>query len=405
MDRLSHLVERISHQLPGVLRLRWYARQTRLVDIVTCLRASIGCGCMDPRDRIFAVLSFMEPQARSLIPVDYSLEVAPVYASAIAAIKASYRNLYILSFIRSTEVRYYPDPPTYPAVPAMTTAEFNGFLINWDIQMQGTSPELLKHSILSEYRRLGQFQNDTIGPWQADIEVHIVDELSIITSSVGKEVLKRVEICPKLVGFLTPQNPQDMNIFPRLQVRAHFIDTIAQNNLDTDIPWLTTGLCANKAAEHIYDCLPRLPDAGTSAWIPPFFQESQYILPMNGVSTANEPQDSLGQGITGLNTTDITAFVKIASKHGHNQYMFVTENSVGFARRGHEPNDEIWAIDGARSPFILRKCGYKTYRIVSVCYLWAALELDYWIPGTKKGRWRGDRPAPDFEQTHTIEIH
>jgi hypothetical protein len=47
----------------------------------------------------------------------------------------------------------------------------------------------------------------------------------------------------------------------------------------------------------------------------------------------------------------------------------------------------VWAIDGVRAPLILRKTGWLQYRVVSECYLWAALELDCWNPDSKKGLW------------------
>lgn len=48
--------------------------------------------------------------------------------------------------------------------------------------------------------------------------------------------------------------------------------------------------------------------------------------------------------------------------------------SIGYAFCGFMPGDEIWALDGARLPFILRKTGHKTFQIVSDCYLWEVRE-------------------------------
>jgi hypothetical protein len=87
------------------------------------------------------------------------------------------------------------------------------------------------------------------------------------------------------------------------------------------------------------------------------------------------------------------------------QYMLETQNSVGFAYRGFREGDEVFAIDGAKKPFILRTTGEKRYRIVGTCYLWGALELDFWNPGSKVGRWGTERPPDVREQTQMIEIH
>jgi hypothetical protein len=73
--------------------------------------------------------------------------------------------------------------------------------------------------------------------------------------------------------------------------------------------------------------------------------------------------------------------------------------------QGFREGDEVWAVDGVRVPLILRKTGWLQYRVVSECYFWAALELDYWNPGSKKGRWGDDVELPSYpEQTHFIDI-
>lgn len=84
---------------------------------------------------------------------------------------------------------------------------------------------------------------------------------------------------------------------------------------------------------------------------------------------------------------------------------FSTHYSVGFSRVDLEPGDFIFAIDGVRTPLVLRRCegSDSAYRVVGECYLWAALDLDYWNPGTKKGVWRR-RPYDLGEQTRLIEI-
>lgn len=66
--------------------------------------------------------------------------------------------------------------------------------------------------------------------------------------------------------------------------------------------------------------------------------------------------------------------------------------------------DAIFAVDGVSTPLILREIKPGEYRIVSECYLWAALELDYWNPGTKKGRWGTRHYDHGCEQTRMITI-
>jgi hypothetical protein len=107
----------------------------------------------------------------------------------------------------------------------------------------------------------------------------------------------------------------------------------------------------------------------------------------------------------GYNLVDLIEFATIAEQCGQKYQIFATSNSVGFTSHDFRSGDEIWAVDGAKVPFILRKIGPKSYRIVGECYLWAALELDYWKPGTKKGRWSEQRSPRNEQQTQIIEIH
>jgi hypothetical protein len=87
--------------------------------------------------------------------------------------------------------------------------------------------------------------------------------------------------------------------------------------------------------------------------------------------------------------------------------VFRTYYSIGFCRATVQPDDMIFAVDGVRAPLILRKQNGASsgYRVVGDCYLWAALELDYWNPGTWKGLWRSRPYDLGKVQTQMIEIY
>jgi hypothetical protein len=113
---------------------------------------------------------------------------------------------------------------------------------------------------------------------------------------------------------------------------------------------------------------------------------------------------------------DYNKFIHICKTSGKRRQLFASNFSVGFPGFGTRatdsittkttiiPGDQIFAIDGARTPFILRKTPGIQYKIVDQCYLWAALELDCWNPGTKKGRWGPGIERPTGKQTRMIEI-
>jgi hypothetical protein len=86
--------------------------------------------------------------------------------------------------------------------------------------------------------------------------------------------------------------------------------------------------------------------------------------------------------------------------------LFRTYYSAGFCRIKLRPNDMIFAVDGVRAPLVLRRHDDHSslYRVISECYLWAALELDYWNPGTHKGIWSSRPHDLGQVQTRMIEI-
>jgi hypothetical protein len=402
IDRLSVIFKSTDCQLPGVLRIRHNkADSTPSINIVTCLRAGFTVHCTDARDKVFAVLSLMDTQARSLIPVDYSLDVTSVYASAVIAIVVSHGNLDILSYAGCAN-RY--DEPT------LTLRQFELFL---DEKDQGQTTFLQS-----------QFNGDTISPWRANIEVYTPNAM------VG---VAHPAIQPRhstLVFCRTPHNYTSMNILPRLQLCAHFIDKIVSRKYDftgriRQVLWDSdekgSASCIGSEICHKPTRLSR-----KYPWIVPLFSEREISVSNYSMYDSNWPphtlwredkdedkdedededEDEVHQDeIPECNMKDLIAFATVAKARGGSRQMFLTRYSIGFANSGFETDDEIWAIDGARVPFILRKTGPNTYRIVRECYLWAALELDYWNPGTRKGRWSEVRPAHDEQQTHIIDVY
>ena len=120
-----------------------------------------------------------------------------------------------------------------------------------------------------------------------------------------------------------------------------------------------------------------------------------------------------------MNLEDLQAFVKILNSdqiaERHKGFdlervppsLFRTYYSIGFCRSELRRGDMIFAVDGVRVPLILRRHDGTSsgYRVVGECYLWAALELDYWNPGTKKGVWSSRPYDLGQVQTRMIEIY
>ena len=68
---------RLIEKVPAALR--WNPGLARGTDVLACLRAGIESHCSDARDKVYAVLSIMESQARSFIPLDCLLDSEAIY--------------------------------------------------------------------------------------------------------------------------------------------------------------------------------------------------------------------------------------------------------------------------------------------------------------------------------------
>lgn len=118
------------------------------------------------------------------------------------------------------------------------------------------------------------------------------------------------------------------------------------------------------------------------------------------------PDDKLTEhNAPGINVSDLHVFMKTLKSTEDDRKLFTTQYSIGHARGDIRNGDAVYVLDGARTPFVLRRIGPKEYTIVTVCYLWAALELDYWNPGTRKGLWGSRHYDHACEQTQMIVVH
>lgn len=104
MERLHLLSIHNKYQLPGVLR--WDPAWSSGVDIVTALSVGVDCEATDPRDRVYALLSLMRPNDRSLILVSYGIKIGDLYKQAIITILRVGRSLALLSYADDVQVSF-----------------------------------------------------------------------------------------------------------------------------------------------------------------------------------------------------------------------------------------------------------------------------------------------------------
>jgi hypothetical protein len=164
----------------------------KVADLLTCLRAGIGGECTDPKDKVFAVLGLMEPVARSLIPIDYSLEVEELYAYIVIAIIKAYKKMDVLRCTGQS----------------------------LQIGVEGLRIILTRCQNGTIIRVHDQFSDNVIGPWSYDTEIRALSS-SIPITAIEDSATATVTSNGLMV------NTHTGGPLPTLQVRGHLLDIIA----------------------------------------------------------------------------------------------------------------------------------------------------------------------------------
>jgi hypothetical protein len=365
------ILDRIRQNFDPPPALNWSPGLARHSDIISCLQAGFKCKARDRKDRIFAVLSMMEASSRSLIPADYTLSVENVYCYAAVAVVASLQNLDILTYITSRRDEL-ADPFS------LNSKEFEEFVLSYK-----------SHKSQSPHRlRQGNH------PWKAHSKIKVLQEPNIgLLSHSHRGGLDDVShTCYIAVHSTLTYGYADASVIPQIHVRAHFIDTILRDRSWTE-------------PRKVYRLFQ-------GSWFRKYFSLDSRLEDIESNRIKTIPQD-LGRW---TNESDLQAFEKSfepSPGHASGRQLFETQYSVGHVPRKSplqvnfvkfREGDAIFVVDGVSTPLILREIRLGEYRIVSECYLWAALKLDYWNPGTKKGRWGTRHYDHGCEQTRMITI-
>jgi hypothetical protein len=194
---LRYIQKRYPTQATGGV-LSWDTSFKIKADLVICLRAGIGGQCTDPKDKVFAVLGLMEPVARSLIPVDYSLSIEELYAYVNIAIVKIYKKMDILRDILHCSGQ------------GLQMGEESFRRILTTCQAEATS------------RPRGQFSDNVIGPWSYDTDIRAISS-SVPFTTTENPVAATVATQGPMI------NTHLGSPLPLLQVRGHLIDIVAYN--------------------------------------------------------------------------------------------------------------------------------------------------------------------------------
>lgn len=366
--------------------------------IVTYLNLSLNSAASDPRDQVFAITSLLAPEIRGMITVDYSMTEDEVFTQAVTACAAECKDLDLICFSD------LPADEDLISTPTFTKAHLQDFLTF------RTSDKTSKKS------HSGLFQSRLRSPWLPNSTIEMPTQLgeppilhtaplhghgSTFPSHVEPEVTSTIAIRGKI-------SVPKFQILPCLTTRAHLIDIcIGSHGLQVD--QLVQEYEARYGEKEIEEWLREhlLLEVFTSIRV---FKIFDFDKEFRRFSISSDLHHFVSDMRTALRDT-----VQRSGESAKTLVMFHTHYSVGFSSCTSLPGDVVFAIDGAHSPLLLRPIPPNElsrslsdpaiYRIVGSCYLWAAMNLDYWNPGSRQGVWIHKPYDLGSQQTRTITIY
>ena len=401
--------------------LSWRANQDKASSILSCLYASMNCEMTDPRDGVYAVLSLMEPRSRSLISVNYASTVESVYANAIAANISTHQDLAILSYVgvgtsthQASAISLYIGDGTSTSPEGNTSSSPATSAGGWQTAMcldmarlrlfvldncGSKSHDPVPRIIPKPFPP--QFGTHSMGAWRPTMDIGVASP-----EDYSREITSGSHVC-----LVELPRPTHTDFLPRIRIQAHYIDSVDQTAFN--FRW---GEYLWNIAYHVLSepsCLKLVDFSWLAALLGGSPETSSGVLDkdwykyqdrcVHPLETWLLMAEEANLSIAGPNLTEIwTFFNRTYLVEGQ---IFLSHFSVGCVQTSIQTGDEIFAVDGVGSPLVLRKTGVNQYRIVTECWLLAALELDCWNPGTKKGRWGEDVERPTETQTRMIEIY
>ncbi|XPS80550.1 hypothetical protein M3J07_012526 [Ascochyta lentis] len=422
--------------MPGPLNWTRAGSRQLSIGIVSWLRISWYTSCQDPRDKIYAILSLLSPEIRDLIPVDYSVSFETVIIRAIIACIADSRNLDVLSYAR------LPEDEDVVHSCNFRIADFDRFLQLATTAVDTLCPtsQILRRSrvhiavddVPEDMCYHGSVASSAITMiYKPNLSTQLLPLFKVrshlIDISLGTVHYRAYENLFALSNnyvtsfshngeWIGPRfrrtNPNKTRIAGTVQEASKSVLNQSKQTATSYPPsYLSGNGASNEGVQQMLPGLEDTPDYLTGEH--PGLIAELFLLSPNYTSASED-----------YNQSDLQAFARSACSfasraEGYRSKpfrpdpfnkpeaykLFYTNYSIGVCTSWSTQNDAVYGLDGTDSLFLLRQVSPGVFRIVEPCYLWAAWELDYWNPGTRKGIWY-DRPCDlGAEQTRMIEIY
>lgn len=386
INQLLALCTSLSIEPPSALR--WLPASQPERDVLSVLHKSRNCSSTDPRDKVFAVLGLVQADFQDSFPIDYSLTAEEVYTQLATHLfyvegnlqflkhasgqgQASWRTHDMSSWVPQWDVKSGHDP-----LPSQFHAnELEILASTWSrLPLQKYPPETdLSNELLQEFlddlpedqqplssnawlQSFDRWLNHTGKTYRARErrrsnagKTHIESialSLTQIKSPGFHSAIIQGDTTPhdwdtdRSVTFLSPK-------LPCLRVRAHLLDSVVN----------VIGSRSYHHIHHFHNNLPRV------------LNRRRLCAPCSEHFVAT----SICQHTPTIAHTISEEFDRDMKRVlGDGKTMFETERSVGVARADVRVHDDIFALDGADVPFVLRRVG-QHYVLAGECFLYRAL--------------------------------
>ena len=384
------------------------------------------CSATDSRDKIFAIASLLRPEVRGLISIDYSTRLKEIFQDAVTACIADCGDLDILCFASLSPDREVKTTPNF------TIAHFQAFLAR---RVNGPDK---------------RYRPSLTKAWVPHIALKTRDKsydspsAYVVTSTGYQETeCKRVRLAETTTTERLDGTTPVKQLLPRLHVRAHLIDiSTGSAQLKTaQLPAYAEAYLVNiehldaeldDEASYTKDMTARPDSLALKRWqwlvnylSKPFDDfvthepepksarqsASRARLPHTRANTDNiAAKTSPGNHVAAVGDSvqdDFEMDAALARQYfiRDAQTPFRTDYSMGFSSSWTLHGDAIFAIDGVQHPMVLREIGPNEYRIVGVCYLWAAMEAQKSGSRGSDGIWGQEANNLGSQRTRFIEVY
>ncbi|KAM7210776.1 Heterokaryon incompatibility protein (HET) domain containing protein [Rhypophila decipiens] len=277
-----------------------------------------GLKSTDPRDKVFAMLNFVEPEAQDDIKPDYTRHAADVYHDAMESILFRGTSFRLLGFAGLTAPRpLFQDRPTTPSwVPDLSTP------------LEHTAVSLKCFHAFDSRAIVACLQDKSAGGADLAKLTQSYEHHQAFIVPHGKHIATVIDVLPGDPSHNMSHLPPPTNIAKDLLRKT----LIAEN------PDCQTGDPDGKGFDQLCDLLvASKPDSGhpeARSYVEAMLQEGTGST--RGLFWTVPAPESFDE-------PDKRKHVSTAYHHG-----------IGLAANGVQPGDQVWLMVGARVPFILR---------------------------------------------------